>query len=137
MTDADLAREPLANPGKVIRRSRGSAAEQLAALPPDRPKSKKAGSPPAGRKTKPRPKAAPKPRPSRDALDQAERDLARLLARQKGEDEDLKAREQAIARERRALDRAHERDRREAERAVDRAREKHAEALGRWIEAQG
>lgn len=38
VTDEELSREPLANPGKVIRRSRGTAAEQLAALPPGMPR---------------------------------------------------------------------------------------------------
>ncbi|RZM24604.1 MAG: hypothetical protein EOP67_46290 [Sphingomonas sp.] len=33
VTDADLAAEPLASPGVVIKRSRGTTAEQIAALP--------------------------------------------------------------------------------------------------------
>lgn len=36
VTDEELSREPLENPGKVIKRLRGTAAEQLASLPPDR-----------------------------------------------------------------------------------------------------
>ena len=32
VTDAELTKEPLENPGKVIKRLRGTAAEQIAAL---------------------------------------------------------------------------------------------------------
>ena len=35
VTDPKMMREPLAAPGKVIKVSRGSAAEQLKALPPE------------------------------------------------------------------------------------------------------
>ncbi|WP_404710377.1 hypothetical protein [Sphingomonas sp. MMS24-J13] len=136
VTDEDLTHEPLEHPGEVIRRLRGSAAEQFAALPPDRPRTTKAKAAPAASR-KPAPKKPPKPRPDRAALDRAERDLDDLLDRQKSEDDALRAREQAIARERRDLDRAHESARREAERTVDEAREKHSRALDRWIEDQG
>jgi hypothetical protein len=140
VTDEDLAREPLENPGKVIKRSRGSAAEQLAALPANEAKSRKTRSTTeAAQTTRTRRKTAAKrsPRPSRAALKEAEQKLDRLLDRQKHEDEDLSTREKAIDRERRDLDRAHERARREAERSVGVAREDHAAALGRWIEQQG
>lgn len=132
VTDADLTREPLSDPGKVIRRLRGSAEEQLAALPADRPKAKKKRAAPAPERGH---RPAPKPRPSRDALDEAERRLERLLDQQKSAEADIRKRAQAIERERRALEQAHERARREAERAVEREREKHSEALDRWIES--
>lgn len=38
VTEPALIEEPLAAPGKVIRRLRGTAAEQMAALPPDKPR---------------------------------------------------------------------------------------------------
>ena len=40
VTDESLSREPLEHPGKVIKRSRGTVEEQLAALPPDAPRSR-------------------------------------------------------------------------------------------------
>lgn len=136
VTDDDLTREPLENPGKVIRRLRGSAAEQFAALPPDRPKTTRPKATPAADK-KPTRKKPPKPRPDRAALDRAEKAFDDLLAKQKSEDVALREREQAIARERHDLDRTYERARREAERTVDEAREKHSRALDRWIADQG
>src|SRR5688572_7597704 len=41
VSDPKLAAEPLANPGKVIKRLRGTAKEQIAALPPNRPRKAK------------------------------------------------------------------------------------------------
>ena len=82
--DPALTEEPLAQPGVVIRRSRGTADEQLAALGPalkrttkraklpDEPKA------PIRRKEKPKPF---KPKPDRSALDEAERRLAKLEER--------------------------------------------------------
>ena len=65
--DPELTREPLAKPGEVIRRSRGTAAEQIAALPADRPKRAREAavepSPPP-----PPPKPKPKPKPDRAPL---------------------------------------------------------------------
>src|SRR4051812_49400405 len=54
VTDPKLMREPLARPGQVIRKSRGDFASQLKAIPRGRA-------------------AKPKPPPSRDRLDRAER----------------------------------------------------------------
>lgn len=143
VTDDDLVREPLANPGAVIKRLRGSEAEQLAALPPDLRKTpkraavseriKQADEP---RRVKKAAQPQPKPRPSRAALDQAETKLSKLTERQDAEERDLREREKAIARERRDLERRHERDRATAEKAVDRERQAHSEALAKWIEDQ-
>src|SRR5688500_8851109 len=85
VTDPVLTKEPLAKPGQIIKRLRGTAAEQIAALPPNKPRIRAprleredAGptpmkKPPA-RKAKPASK--PKPRPDRSPLDDAERALA-------------------------------------------------------------
>src|SRR5512134_1674619 len=71
VTDPTLMEEPLANPGKVIRRVRGSADEHFAAL--DRAARKPKAKPKAeAAEEVPKPKARPKPRPSRDELDAAE-----------------------------------------------------------------
>jgi hypothetical protein len=148
VTDEELTLEPLEHPGKVIKRLRGSAAEQLAALPPDRPKKRKTesataeeGKSPKDERAKPEtrgaPRPKPKPRPSRAALDQAEQKLDKLSQQMEAEEQALRARERAIAKERRDLETKHKRDYREAERAVDKEREAHSEALARWIEEQG
>lgn len=77
VTDPALTEEPLASPGTVVKRSRGSAAEQFAALPPDRAKAPAPPEPAAkqARKTK------AKPRPDRATLDAAEAALAELRQR--------------------------------------------------------
>ena len=54
--DPALAAEPLAAPGTVVKRLRGTAAEQLAALPPDRPKPTRAQIPEPAEREEPRPK---------------------------------------------------------------------------------
>ena len=114
VTDAKLAKAPLAQPGEVIRVSRGDLGAHLKSLP------KRTKRAPAGPAAKPRPVAKPKPRPKRDKLDAAERALAEAVAQQKAELEGLNARH---AKERARLQR-----RRDAARAAYRA------ALDRWSE---
>lgn len=64
VVDPKLVREPLTKPGTVIKRSRGTTAEQLAALPPDKPRKPVAKSEPATEQaTKANPKRQPKPKP--------------------------------------------------------------------------
>ena len=104
VTDAALTKEPLAHPGQVIRKLRGTAEEQLAALPAQRAK---AGKP------KPTPKPKPKPRPSRDALDAAEKAIADEDRRHANERKKLDAQ---LDRARTSYERAMERWRAEAER---------------------
>lgn len=106
VTDDELTREPLANPGKIVKRLRGSAEEQMAALPPDPQRRTKRtpgkganGAPTPTRRTtestrqpasKVRPRPKLKPRPSRERLDAAEKRLDKLLRRQRDEDENLR-----------------------------------------------
>lgn len=152
VTDDALTEEPLASPGQVIKRLRGSAEEQLAALPADMPSPKQPRRRSPDRKTEPdrsRAKEAPasskktlksklrprpQPRPSRAALDRAEQGLEALIAAQAQEDAALRAREQAIERTRRDLNTRHQRDRKTAELRVRKAREAHADALQHWID---
>lgn len=123
VTDPELTAEPLARPGEVIRRLRGSAAEQLAALLPDQPKKSK---------TKSRAAAAPALRPDRAEVEAAERALAEAEARQREEERALAAEEAKLAERRRRLraDYAAERERLEA--ARDAAEIAYADALRRW-----
>jgi hypothetical protein len=132
VTDPALTAAPLATPGVVVKVSRGGREAQLAALP--KPAAKRSA---ARSDTKTKPKRTPKPptpKPSRTALDRAERALADAEARY-GEEE------AAIAREFAALERR-KRDlkkRREAEltRLTDdraSADAKYRDALAAWRE---
>jgi hypothetical protein len=116
VTDPELAKEPLAKPGQIIKRLRGTAAEQIAALPPNMPRTPEARvereetepaptkKPPA-RKT--RPAAKPKPRPDRSPLDDAERALAEAEDHYSAETRGLANEEAALNRRRRALEKEH------------------------------
>lgn len=123
VTDPALTAELLAHPGQVIRKLRGTAAEQLAAWPPDAPR----------RTAKPKEAAAPaEPPPSRAALDAAEAALAEAFARQQAEDADLAEREAALAREREMLAKRHGAETARFTRARDEAREAYDAALAKW-----
>jgi len=135
--DPELMKAPLARPGEVIRLSRGTAAEQIAALPPDKPKpakaevskpraKAKAGSSPPARDPK------PKPRPSRADLDRAEQALEERARRQADERAELDRRLDMLQRERRELARRHERDVEALERALRAARTSYEEAMEAW-----
>ncbi len=150
VSDEMLTREPLDNPGKVIKRSRGTIEEQIAALPADRAtsttaradrdgaaaKSESADAPSRGKSPPARAAAKParKPRPSRDDLDAAESRLGALQARQADEDRALRQRERAIAAERHDLDRTHAHERKAAEQSVEDRRQSLVETLRRWRE---
>ena len=121
VTDPALTAEPLAHPGQVVRKLRGSAEEQLAALPSDKPSSK----PPAQA-------AKPKPRPSREALESAEQAIAEAEERHRSAQERLAEREQELARERRALEKRQTEERRKLDAALERARKDYAKAMERW-----
>ena len=101
-----FADELLASPGVVLRKSRGSVAEQLAALPATPPR--KAAIAKATSNTRARsPAAKPTPpRPSRAGLDAAERSITTLEAAQAAERRAIDDREAALTRERHALLRA-------------------------------
>jgi hypothetical protein len=133
VTDPALTAAALARPGTVIRTSRGTAAEQLAALPP-KPKraARAATAPPDPDKPVARPKRARPPRPDRGALDKAEADLrkAERIARDVGQDFD--AREAILARERRAAERTARDTVRKQEQARDRAQAAFERAMAEW-----
>ena len=107
--DPELIKEPLAQPGVVFRRSRGTAEEQLAALGPapnaKQPKARDDAAPKYHPATPaPRKKAKPaKPKPDRTALDEAERNLAALEKRHAEERAEMAQREAELQRQRKAL----------------------------------
>lgn len=141
--DAALTREPLEKPGVVIRRLRGTTAEQIAALParkhsgrPGRAAQPSQVEEGQARKVKPdarpvsRPK--PKPRPDRAALDRAEQALAAAKARHERELDALRRREAELARERRQTEQAQDRERARLERALQKTREAYERAMRLW-----
>ncbi|KIU29260.1 hypothetical protein SR41_04400 [Sphingomonas melonis] len=133
VTDAALMEEPLAHPGDIIRKTRGTVDDHLAALPanPKRKPADATDAPPAKtRRTK------PKPRPSRSTLDQAEQAIEEAEQRYDAARRDLAAREAALRKERQALDddRDRERERLETARAD---RERHyREAMEAWRDGE-
>ena len=129
VTDPALTAEPLARPGEVVKRSRGTAAEQLAALPPDRPK----GKPSAPKKTSPRSTA---PKPDRDAVDAAEQAVAAAEKRQAAEARALAREEEALAERRRDMRVRHDAENAELDAARRKADAAYAEALRAWREGQ-
>jgi hypothetical protein len=136
VTDPDLAKEPLSKPGTVIKRLRGTAAEQLAALatdPPRRtqaPREERRGT--REPRAKPRPPPKPKPRPSRSALDRAEEALSLAMARQEAEARGLAAQEAELARRRRALIKDHAAELARLDRARERAQAAYTAAMRKW-----
>ena len=137
--DPELIREPLAKPGIVVKRSRGTAAEQLAALPPDPPRQAPRGKASKDEHTQPPAKrrATPRPRPSRAELDRAEQAIDDATRDHEAKRSALGEREQQLARERRELEAAHEaqaarleKQRKAAQLAYDRAMQAYGERRG-------
>lgn len=127
ITDPALMKEPLDRPGEVIRKSRGSIADQLAALPPDQPRSKASPpTPPQARTRKPR------PRPSRAKLDKAEAEAKSLTSAHRQKLAELESREADLRRERRTLEACQTKEREKANRTVEKARSAYDGAVERW-----
>ena len=127
VTDPALTAEPLARPGEVVKRSRGTA-EQLAALPPDRAKA----TPPAKSKTSAR--AGP-PKPKRDEVDAAEQAVGDAEQRHATEARALAAEEEALAKRRRDMRARHEAESDELAATRRTADAAYAKALGAWRDA--
>ena len=125
VTDPKLMKEPLARPGEIIRRSRGSAAEQIAALPKAGTGRRKPKAP-----AKPPLKAAPKP--SRADLDEAEAALSAMQLRHEEEDEAMARKERALARERAKMETRHEAEAKRLQRTRDDAERAYRFALENW-----
>jgi hypothetical protein len=132
--DPALTAEPLSAPGKVIKRLRGTAAEQIAALPASKPAKKGARSGPEkpARAAKPRPEAKPAPRPSRAGLDKAEAVLSTANERHKRDLQKIADREAALRRERRALEQKHAEARKRLEAERDEAAAVYEKAMRSW-----
>jgi hypothetical protein len=144
--DPALGAEPLASPGVVIKRSRGTAAEQLAVATPTRPASTRSAPPEpevrtkasAARKTaapappKPKPPKPKPPKPKRDTIDTAETALETITSDYDRKLRAIAEREAVLARERHALERQRDRETQEAQDTVDRERRAYDAALREW-----
>ena len=131
VTDEKLTAEPLANPGKVIKRLRGTAEEQMAALPERKPAAKpklKTSNAPAP--PKPRP-----PRPSRRELDANEEALLDMEARHQREAKAIVEQLAKLEQERRALDKRQEQEREKLEGARNKSKVIYDRAIAQWPDA--
>jgi hypothetical protein len=137
VTEPALTRAPLADAGKVIKVLRGTAAEQFAALEAASPQPARTRRPadaarPARSPAKAKAEARPTPRPSRAALDRAEKSLADTEARHDAALAKLARREADLRDERRRLERKRDADIAAREEARDHAKQAYDEALKEW-----
>jgi hypothetical protein len=139
VTDASLSEEPLARPGEVVKRLRGTAAEHLAALPPDEPvpRRKQGTTKTVAPRSRRRVAAAkkpppPKPRPDRSELDAAERTLEDTRRRLDEGLSDLRKREAELQKERRDAERRREAEIGKLTDEMERARAAYALAMRKW-----
>jgi hypothetical protein len=107
VTDSDLMYEALAYPGKIIRKLRGTTAEQVEALGVD-----------AAKENAKRPAKA-KAKPSRAALDRAEREVQEIKQRQDDEMRLLKAELASLQKKVDLTERTHAQQLKTAERRVE------------------
>ena len=138
VTDPALMAEPLARPGEVVRKLRGSADEQVAALgkvggskKADRP------SPRSASPSRPLPRGERerrRPRPSRGEVDRAEAALEKAEARHRTALDKLRAEEAALQARRRDAEREQRSERERLSEAVDEARERYRAAMAAWAE---
>jgi chromosome segregation ATPase len=130
VTEPKLTEEPLARPGEVIKKARGSAEEHLAAadaIPRRKPKqADESGSAP------PKKAAEPKPKPSRAELDAAEEALEKAEKKQRKTVRKLDERIQQLERERRELQRSQEAERDKLAEKRDRVRAAYEQAMEAW-----
>lgn len=136
--DPELMREPLANPGKVIRRLRGTAAQQLAALPKNKPRrSADSARPSSAGKPAPPPKPKPKPKPDRAPVEAAEAALAEAEQRYRQQSAELARRQAELDRERRDLERKLGRERGRLAHRLEAVRETYERAMRAWRSSEG
>ena len=126
VTDEKLIEEPLARPGEVIRRLRGSEEELVAALGRQKLPKKKAEK---GASSKPAPT---RPKPSREELDAAEEALEKAEKKHRKELREIDQQVQVLERKRREAQRRHEARRDELTEARDRARSQYKRAMRQW-----
>lgn len=139
--DPALMREPLEQPGVVIRRPRGTTNEQIAALQKNKPVTKRSTAKhrPAPAKLQPRPPrpprkraAPPKPKPDRGTLAEAERMLSEAKKRHAKERKELARRLAELERQRRGLERSQSTEIAKLGRKVEALETRYARAMRKW-----
>ena len=130
VTDPKLMEEPLANPGKVIKRVRGSADEHFAEL--DRAAPRKKAAKESGKVVALKPKSKPRPRPKRDELDAAEEALEKAEKKQRKKLREIDDELQSLERKRRDLQRKHEAERDRLSGKAEQARANYEQAMREW-----
>lgn len=128
VTDPALTTAPLAHPGEIITRLRGSVDEQMAAAG-------KAVSIRQRRAPVVPPKTKPPPRPSRAALDKAEHALERVAEARRAALQPIAEQIERLERERRAIEKTHDAKRIRLEDARDTAEEAYHAAVEKWRRA--
>ncbi len=128
VTDPALTKEPLANPGKVVKRSRSSAAEQCDALGDNADAPARASQPAKADK----PAKPVRPMPSRAELDAAEKALADAEGRQRQERDALAGKEAKLREKRRRLEKTQREELAKLQPKRDRADDAHDEAMRHW-----
>ena len=145
VTDPTLTAEPLASPGTVILRSRGTEAEHLAAAGASAVKAaqtrrRKSTSTPTrdpsilatSKKVARKPVSKPNPKPSRDKLTEAEDALAAYELETKQELAELRELELQIEKERDVIQSKQRKRRSKLEEQVAKTRRQFEAALERW-----
>jgi hypothetical protein len=127
VTDPKLMAEALARPGEVIKLSRGSDLEHMAAAGPA-PKSKS--------KPKATPRREPKPRPSRAKLEQAEQRLEEAEAVHAKQMQALEAEKAALRKREEAARNAYDAERAKLENSRQTAADAYEQALKEWRSSQ-
>jgi len=127
VTDAALCEEPLAHPGKIIKRLRGTEAEHLAALGATGQPRKKIGTKTAGPARR---KSAPPP--DRKALDEAENELAAAEREMERVARTFREREHQLAAERHAAERTAGDKLKRAQSVRKSEKTRYERALSRW-----
>ncbi len=130
VTDPALTAGPLAAPGEVIKRSRGSLADHLDAAGKAKPRPRPVKGQPAA--APPKRKRVPKPRPARDKLDQAEAAVAALQTQAGTERAELDRREAKLLEERKALNARQRREGDKLDAQLERVRSKYEQEMERW-----
>ena len=133
VTDPALTAEPLASPGVVVKRSRGTTAEQIEAMPDEpRTRQRRVEARPETARQPRKPKPAPKPKPSRAKLEAAEKALETVTANHGVRMKDLADREARLARERRDLERQQHDEVEAAKAVVDAEHRRYDTAMRQW-----
>lgn len=127
--DPKLTAEPLAHPGQVIKRLRGTAEEQFAALPPAKPRKGGAADKPP---EEPSARKRRVPRPDRSSLDRAEEAVAAAERRHATALDAIAREEEKLRQRRRAAEKARDAELDKLRDRATRARASYERKLETW-----